>query len=159
MTEYNDLYQFKNYGIDLEKQKKKFEDPRNYKFGAVSGKKILKPDSDWSKSMPVFEIQKTLKMDEMNCLNQAATKAHEILMETLFGILIDISQRYPSTLSETTPQGNDMFSVGSAWNNYAFVEEKDWPSDKNMSWSEYYTPIPERILAIGRKVLKQFIKI
>jgi hypothetical protein len=87
----------------------------------------------------------------MNCLSQGAAKSIEVALECKFGIVRKVSPRFIAKMSNTTPDGNDMFSVGDAIRKYGFVWEEDWPYGEDMTWNEYYATPTAHVMAKAKE--------
>lgn len=144
-----------NFGIDWYKQEKDKKRPTNFQYGAVD-KQVLMPERDWTYLQPECEIQKTEKVDLMNCVTQASINAISLILQKKFGIKENWSQRFTAKMSGTTTRGNSLYAVANSIRNDGIVLEVDWSYNKMMSWMQYYAEPYYAVKQKGKKFILEF---
>ncbi len=129
---------------------------KDWRFGGVSGvtKHVLREDGDYTAFLPEKELQKST-LETMACVNFSALNVLETIAK-VYGIHLNLSDRFTAKMSGTTKRGNSFYNVGESIRTDGVVDEAIWPFDranKNLTWEEYYAEIPEQV----RKLAKEFL--
>jgi hypothetical protein len=172
--------QFKNHGIDLEKEKRE-QDPRDWEFtlGAEREcltKKLKQPLRIYA---PKGETQKG-REDFMDCasrspVNDAETKDTGLVKERIYseGNIkwlkdngywneanqgIEYSDRFIAINSGTTRNGNSLKAPVEAIRKYGMIPKKMLPARSDMTWSEYHRKedITQEMYNLGQEWWKRF---
>lgn len=138
---------------------------------------VINPTGDWTDYLPETERQFNKKGDYLACvafshLNVRETSLnyklkHNLLPQNIVDFLhaegfikngkVNFSDRYLAKMSNTDiHKGNWLPNVGDAVRKYGLVAEDAWPTNENMTWDEYYAPVPEEIIKKGQKILEYF---
>lgn len=126
-----------NWGYIEEKLK-----PEDYHFGAVTNKKILRPDGDWTSLTPTPERQSGRSIETMACTCFSAINVIETLIMVKFNLDVNYSDRFLAKLSGVTRNGNVQSKVMEAIRKVGLVKEEDYPSNLDtFTWDEYYKPL------------------
>ncbi len=113
--------------------------------------KVVNPTGNWTGFVPAGENQFSNHADSMACVTFSALNCIETQYRFFTGQNINFSDRFIAKLSGTTPQGNTVQNVLDAIRRYGLVLEEEWPTPKNFTWDDYYTPIPPEVLAKAQK--------
>lgn len=136
---------------------------------------VINPTGEWSIDLPTKEKQYNLKGDFLNCTSESYTNAVEIqlnyrirnnLIKADFlnflkttGYIdengkVNFSGRALAQMSGTTNKGNTLPAVAETARLKGLVPESAWKVGENMTWEEFYAPVPKEVLAIGEQFLK-----
>lgn len=63
----------------------------------------------------------------------------------------NLSDRFTAKSSNTSFRGNTFNNVFNSIRHDGVVAESVWPTPERYSWSEYYAPIPQEVIARGKK--------
>lgn len=103
--------------------------------------KIINQEGEWRNHIPLIEDQFKNGFESSSCAIYATiTGGIEILQEYQYNILdSDYADRYISTLSGTTPQGNNPHRVAEAIRRYGLVNESRLPFNSTIdTWNEFF---------------------
>lgn len=125
-------------------------DKKDWHLGVISSEKEL-TDGHWDNYLPKIEYQNENGFDTMACVIYSALNCLETLHNRLYAMEVNYSDRFTAKTSGTTTQGNTLHNVAECIRKfYGTVKEIDYPSDGD-DWNEYYKPITEELLALGKK--------
>src|SRR3990167_2824197 len=145
----------KNYGLKLVPR-----DPLDfcYTLGASKiHKEVRREDGNWVKDLPDGEIQQRSGFESFSCVSFATLNIAEILQWVKFGIRSNYSDRFLSTMSETTDQGNDPKKVADAFRHAGAVPESDWPFTNEIdTFDKFHAPSPLSVRNKGIQWLKDY---
>jgi len=169
--------QFKNTGLDLEKELKE-KSEKDYVFGAFSLPDLSEiPEEERQDYLPEGEIQKGLE-DFMDCASRGPLN----ILEAKFNYLINnnklsnysvrwliengyvnngevtLSDRFIAILSETTRIGNSLKAPLEAIRKYGLIPKSILPAERDMNFEEYHNreKITEDLLQLGRDFNDRF---
>lgn len=125
----------------------------DYHFlGAKLPREIIRPDGDWSESLPRLEVQRNRFFDTYSCTNFANCNANEMMHKARYGEEIDNSDWYSANISGTKyGVGNSHTRVGEATRKGGYVNETDLPFTSTTTKAKYFGPISQSIKEIGLK--------
>jgi hypothetical protein len=106
---------------------------------------------DWRPYLPVAEKQKN-PVETMACVTFSDLNVLEIQAKQQSGIEPNWSDRFIAKLSDTTPQGNYLDKVADTVRKFGLVQESDWPTPPNATWTTYYADIPQQVINRATKV-------
>jgi len=138
---------------------KEEESDKDHQFGATNyGTAVVNPTAQWLDYLPMYEAQKGKLVDTMACVSYSLLNILEILAIYKYEENRNKSDRFTSKVTGTTRTGNSMRRVADyTRKNYGVVNEEDWDWDRDsMTWAEYYSNIPEDVMAKGRAWLKEW---
>ena len=145
----------KNYGLKLVPR-----DPLDYEHQLGSSKihkEIRQPDGQWTDDVPEGEIQQRSGFESFSCVSFGTLNIAEILQWVKFGIRSNYSDRFLSTMSETTDQGNDPKKVVDTFRHAGSVPETDWPFTNEIdTFDKFHAPIPPSVRNTGLRWLKDY---
>ena len=142
--------------------------------GIMSGLKYEVRNSlgDWREYVSRSEKQSNRKTDTMACVTFSHINSIEIQLNFLMlhGIIdieplreylddtgrFNFSDRYIAKLSGTGPNGNAHDRVANAIRFYGLIPERDWPTNPDMSWNDYYKAVPQHLIDKGQKLLEKY---
>lgn len=119
--------------------------PSDYVAGEFTfiGFEDRNPSGDWRPYLPTKEIQYG-KEDSMSCVSFSAINAIEIQQKFLTGKEENYADRWIAVKSNTTPQGNYLYTVAETIREYGLVKESSFPAPPNYTFSAYHAkPSPE----------------
>ncbi len=141
----------------------------------------LNPAGDWTPYTPTPERQYNKKVDYLACTSFSHLNVREMrfnykLTHNLFpqhvvefltknGYIaadgkVNFSDRFTAKLANTNVvppgPGAALPTVAEAVRLNGLVPESLWPTTENMTWDEYYAPIPAEVLALGQKSREVF---
>ena len=104
---------------------------------------ILSPTGQWLNRISGGEAQRRFGVETMSCVSFGTLNIVEILIKELFSVVADYSDRYLSSMAETTPQGNSPTKVFDTLRKEAgCIDEQDLPfSESVKSFSDYIVPL------------------
>lgn len=136
------------------------------------------PSGDWTPHLPENERQSDSQFDTLACVSFALVHAIETQLNFLLatsalpqthvdflksnGYLnangkVDFSERYIAKLSNTDQtKGNWPPRVADAINQYGLIPQSAWDFAPDMTWDEFYTAVPQNLIAKGQEFLKYF---
>jgi len=130
-------------------------DERDYKFGAVKKRKLLREDGQWTTFLPKGELQKN-PLETMACVSFSLLNIIEILNKLKFKANKNYSDRFLAKCSGTNEYGNSMREVLETLRKYyGAVREKQYASEFS-TWNKYYKAIPQNILNMGQLWIKEY---
>lgn len=160
----------KNYGVVLAPLR-----PTDYILGSISNKiNITRMVKDWSLYLPILESQENKIADFEDCVTMSGGHAIEMQLNYLLfqnllsdealnffhnnNYIVDglfrISKRFNAKLNGTeVVPGNNPYTVGDNFRTAGFVPESSYPTTDNMTWAEFYSPIPQNLIDLGKKAL------
>lgn len=100
--------------------------------------KVIRPDGDWSRSLPSGEIQRIPAFDTYNCTGFGTTNLIEVYMKEVFGIDENYSDRDVGIIAKTTPPGNDPHTVMQAIRDNGLIKESLLPFDPTLQNAQEY---------------------
>ena len=148
-------------------------------LGGIVDKKVLIKSGDWTPYRPDGELQRRGNGTEtMACVTFSAMNVIETLINYYIHLVntnqaedyqkeiirifkefnliknnkANFSDRYIAKMSGTSQNGNNQAKVADAIRHYGLVSEDDW--GWVAGWSNYYSPIPQDIIAKGQRLLK-----
>ena len=110
---------------------------------------VLNPTGDWSSVLVDPEQQKNDRIDTIGCTNFASTSQVEVLLDFLYGIKTNYSERFQAVMSGQTETGNDPQNVYESIRNDGLLPEDFLPFNNDMGFEEYLSPNP---MAEGYKI-------
>ena len=149
-------------------------DPNVYQAGGETGIQVKRVITDQTPFLPDFESQRDNIQDFMNCVTFSAM--HDI--ETGINYLLATGQfpqatvdffnekgymqngkfrgsvRFNAKLNGTTINGNDNKTVGDHFVSDGIVPDSMSLMTSNMTWGEYYAPIPQSLIDLGQEFKK-----
>ena len=147
----------KNHGLILD-----VITPDNYIFGGEASieQKAIQLNGDWSNFLPEDELQKRNGLETNNCVAFATLNGIEILMNRLFGLLENYSERFVGILAQSGNGGNSPQKVCETIRYISgLIPEKDLPfGDSIKTLQDYYSPnpIPRKLIEKGREWINKF---
>jgi len=146
---------YKSYGLLIEPR-----DPLDfcYTLGASKiHKEVRREDGNWTKDLPDGEIQQRSGFESFSCVSFGTLNIAEILQWVKFGIRANYSDRFLSTMSETTNQGNDPKTVAGTFRHAGAVPEADWPfTNETDTFDKFHAPPPISVRNTGIQWLKNY---
>lgn len=160
----------KNYGVVT-------APPRgtDYILGSTTNKiNITRMVKDWALYLPILESQANKIWDFSDCTTMSAGHAIEMQLNYLLftnqlsdealnffhnnNYIVDgifrISKRFNATLNGTEKiPGNTLYNVGDHFRSDGFIPDMMWTTTDNMTWEEFYSPIPQHLIDLGKKAL------
>lgn len=134
--------------------------PEDYIFGGgFIGTKEINPNGDWSGFLVTEETQNLNGVETMACTTFGTHNCIEILMNFLFHIENNYSERYTSILAGTQITGNSPKTIIQTIKNKGVIPEIDLPFSKEIdSWEKFYNPypVPKNLLSKGNKWLEEY---
>jgi hypothetical protein len=121
---------------------------KDYVFGGhskLSGE-VINPSGDWLPHIPKFEHQAP-SFETSACATFGTLNAFEILHKFIFGVELNLSDRFVAKGSNTDPAaGNSPNRVSEWFRKKWSVYEEDWPMDGVRNVEDYYAEIPSDLL-------------
>jgi hypothetical protein len=121
---------------------------------------VINKEGDWREHLQIPEDQYRNGFESQSCITFSILDAGvEILQEAQYGILKqNYSERYISTLSGTTPSGNNPHRVAETIRRYGLVSEEVLPFDSTIdTWNEFFdVEKVEALKAEGKKWLREW---
>lgn len=178
----------RNYGLDLEKQKRDLKPETDFVFGAASQDCIAQiPSDERQQYLPKGELQRTAKDDMMDCVTRSALNILETKFNWLFknkftveektwlidnGYVnngqIEFSDAFIAILSGTTRNGNSLVAPLHAIHKQGLIPKKSLPLEEWMGFDDYHNSAritPEMtklglsfLWEIGYDIVKQAIR-
>lgn len=145
----------KNYGYIPDA----IDTDRDYIFGGNGnlGGTILVPDGQWTPWLPYGESQYNFGFDTMACVSFGTLSACEILLNRMYEVTENFSDRFLAKASLTTPQGNSPQKVAEALRKLGVPREKDYPISQDLtSWEKFYAALPTGIIDLAEQFLTLF---
>lgn len=131
-------------------------DARDYVFGAVKKREILREDGQWTAFLPKGEPQKN-PLETMSCTSQSLLNCVEIINKAKYKVDKNYSDRFLAKCSGTNKYGNSMRKVLETLRKYyGTVRENQWSGVGFKSWADYYKAIPQDILNMGQLWIKEY---
>lgn len=115
----------------------------SYKLGGrlQLGGQALRPDGQWDQFLPTPEEQDKY-LATLACVSFNTLKAVQTLEKQEFGEVINWSDRFLAKVSNTTPQGNDPYTVAEALRKFGVPYESDWPyTIAQNTWATFYSTL------------------
>lgn len=146
----------------------------DFKFAGVNKIATVRSVKDWSIYLPAFETQRSDLDDFLNCVTMSAGHCIEMNLNYLMatnqlteealnffhnnGYIVDgsfrISKRFNAKMNGTDIKLGQYLNVaGDCFRRDGFLPEQDWPMRKDMTWKEYYAPIPQELKEKAKKAL------
>jgi hypothetical protein len=122
---------------------------------------ILSPTGQWLNRISGGEAQRRFGVETMSCVSFGTLNIVEILIKELFSVVADYSDRYLSSMAETTPQGNSPTKVFDTLRKEAgCIDEQDLPfSESVKSFNDYIVPLfqmPKNLIRKGEEWRSKF---
>jgi hypothetical protein len=116
-------------------------------LGGVTERVILKEDGQWVDFITEYESQKNDFFNAFDCATQGGWNGVQIVINYLYGIVLNKSKRYTAVMGGTVPgKGASMNQIMEAIRKIGSVEEELWPSmTPEMTEDEFYKPIPGEV--------------
>lgn len=152
--------------------------PQEYLFGSTSPivHEVRNSTKDWRAFRSRDERQNMNPEDRMYCVTGSGTnvleqQANWMLVNNLWpadalkfftdnGYIVDgkfeISRRFTAKMSGTTHAGNYFYKVWDSIRHDGIVPDSKYPDDKSLTWDEFYQPISNDLLLLGKESLKYF---
>ena len=131
-------------------------DERDYIFGAIKKRKVLREDGQWTAFLPKGELQKN-PLETMSCTSQSILNCVEIINKIQYNEDKNYSDRFLAKCSNTTKRGNSVRKVLETLRKYyGTVGEKQWSGANFKSWENYYKAIQKDILDMGQLWIKRY---
>jgi hypothetical protein len=114
----------------------------------VAGKipyEVRLKSGDWRPYLPSGEKQHSQYADFMACVSFSNTSDLEI-QSILTGVEPNWSDRALAKMSGTTHQGNRLDTVADTARLQGLIKEEDYPTVGQLTWDQYYAPIPQNVL-------------
>lgn len=132
---------------------------------------VVNASGKWLPYISKSEKQSFRRFDTMACVSYSTINSIEMQLNfMMINGLIDVtplkdwldpvtgrfnfSDRFLAKVSGTTENGNYYDKVANAVRYYGLVPEAMWPASENFTWDQYYSEIPEHVLAKGKELLK-----
>jgi hypothetical protein len=134
-------------------------DDKDFKLGQLKlAAEVLQPNQDWTEFLPVKEYQNKNGLETYSCVTFGTLNCLEILHKRLFGSEENYSERFCSTLSGTTQEGNSIQKVVETIRKVCgVIPEVFLPFDNTINtWEEFFAPIPQTLIDMGKEWLTQF---
>jgi len=131
----------------------------DYVFGGqqIAGLPIVL-NGQWDDFLPVKELQ-SKKIETMNCTSFGTLNALEILINRVFKIKVNYSDRFLGIVAGTNPSGNSPNKVAETIRKCGIINEELLPFDETIDeWKKYYSPFPmtDYLLRLGKKWLSKY---
>lgn len=127
----------------------------DYRLGGAYQLKgaVLRPDGDWTASLPTAENQSRDGFEPFACVSYAVLHAVEILIRQEFGQLDQYSARFLAWATGTqAKQGNDPTTVCSFLGKSGDVHEADWPYDSK----HFYDAPPRTFSTLAKEFIAKY---
>lgn len=128
--------------------------PEDFHFGGVrsldakyAGRKVLCPDGDWTRWLPVTENQ-SANIETQGCVSFGTLNAIETLRKCLYDKTDNLADRFVVVGSGTNPQGGNLpVTVAEFIRQNWSVFENEYPFVDNLT--EYYKKIPNPLYVLA----------
>lgn len=148
--------------------------PTDYILGSASPITINRTVKDWSIYLPDFELQYNKVTDFLECVTMSG--GHSLEMQLNYFLsqkqfsdealnfyhnnnfivngVFHISKRFNAKLNGTDVQKGQYLNVAADhFRSDGFVPDSAWPVTDNMTWDEFYAPVPQNLVDLGKKAL------
>lgn len=161
--------QHKNLGVLIAPPR-----PSDYKLGSASAITIARAVKDWSIYLPDFELQYDSVTDFLECVTMSAGHSIEMQMNYFLSQknfsdealnffhnnnyivngVFHISKRFNAKMNGTDKiMGQYLNVAGDHFRSDGFIPDSLWPVTDNMTFDEFYAPIPQNLIDLGKKAL------
>lgn len=148
--------------------------PKDYILGGASTITITRAVKDWSIYLPDFELQYDKVTDFLDCVSMSAGHSIEMQLNYLMSQhqlsdealnffhnnnyivngVFHISKRFNAKMNGTDKtQGQYLNVAGDHFRSDGFIPDSLWPVTDNMTWDEFYAPVPQNLIDLGKKAL------
>ena len=135
------------------------ESEKDYIFGASElTKSVIKPDGQWTQSLPADEVQRGNYVETMGCTGYGLLNVLETIVKLKNGTIWNKSDRYTNKMTGTGRNGNGMKNVLDITRKSAgLVDETTYPWNREtFDWNQYYSAVPVNIQKLGENWLKEY---
>lgn len=161
--------------FDLQRELAEQSD-KDWVFGSDSEPGVVFiPEKERTQWLPVGELQFSGGVDYTDCASRSPVNHLESLFSYHYahtmkpenkkwledqGYIQDgkvtFSDRYIAVLSGTTHSGNSLKAPLEAIRTQGLIPKKLLPKTDDLTWNEYYAPIPQKLEDLGQEFLKRF---
>ncbi len=152
------------------------QDSRDWKFGALSQPGIVSiPPEERENYLPTGETQFDKFTDFSDCASRSPVNHLEALFTYHYkhgmkeenkqwmekngyvkASQVTFSDRFIAVLSGTTHSGNSLKSPVDTIRTKGLIPKSLLPKTDDLTWEQYYAPIPQNLLDLGQEFLKRF---
>ena len=134
--------------------------PDDYVFGGrqIAGLPLVL-DGQWDEFLPTDEYQNINNVETQNCTSFGTLNALEILINKVFKIKANYSDRFLGIVAGTNPSGNSPHKVAETIRKYGNINEELLPFNSTITeWKKYYSPFPmtDKFLKEAKKWLSKY---
>lgn len=160
----------KNYGVLVAPPR-----PTDFICGGVSNISVVRSVDNWNQYLPDVESQRSLVTDFLICTSMSLIHEVEVNLNYLLannqlsdeaknffedhGYISNgafkISARFNAKLNRTDKlMGQYLNVAGDHLRSIdGFIPDGLWPITQNMTWEEFYAPVPQELIDLGKKAL------
>lgn len=146
----------------------------DYKLGDATQIQIARVVKDWSIYLPTFESQRNSVTDFLDCVTFSAGHCIEMQLNYLMSTnqlsdealnffhnndyIVDgvfhISKRFSAKMNGTDiSKGQYLNIAGDHFRSDGFIPDSMWSETPEMTWDQYYAPVPQNLIDLGKKAL------
>lgn len=160
----------KNYGILVAPPR-----PTDYILGGINDISVIRSVENWNQYLPDVESQSNLVTDFLVCVSMSLIHEIEVNLNYLLANnqlsdeaknffedhgyisngVFKLSVRFNAKLNGTDKTMGQYFNVAADHLRSidGFIPNGLWPITENMTWDEFYTPVPKELIGLGKKAL------
>lgn len=147
---------------------------KDYLLGSSSQIQIARVVKDWSIYLPALESQRNNVTDFLDCVTFSAGHCIEMQLNYLMATnqlsdealnffhnnnyIVDgvfhISKRFNAKMNGTDiSKGQYLNIAGDHFRSDGFIPDSMWSETAEMTWEQYYAPVPQNLVDLGKKAL------